>query len=187
MSILKNINIRIKALKYNLEQLNEAYEMTTRDAGIESGIKYDQQYPYNDETLALFRKKDELKKSRVEKLYFNIFNYTQVFFSLKDYMKKGYPEKEQVIESFFSDKDSSDKARKDISNHLKHNPQMDIKYATGQVEREERKEGDKRKVIIHFRETWFYRGIDSVEYCNKIYNELINLINDEFSDLKTSE
>ncbi len=64
MSINENVNIRIKALKYNLDQLNEAYELIAIDVVIEAGMEYEKQYPYNDETLAIIRKQDELKKSR---------------------------------------------------------------------------------------------------------------------------
>jgi hypothetical protein len=184
MPIDEKINIRIKALKFNLDELNESYNLTARDVVIETGMEYGKQYPYNEETLAIIRKQDELKKMREERLHFTILNFTQVFYSVKEYLKKGYPEKKQKVEDFFSNNELGIKARKDISNDLKHNPQNDIKYGFGQVGKEETKDGTKRITKIYFKHTWFYNGIDSVEYCNNLYKEFSRFIHDEFPNIQ---
>ncbi|HBL73962.1 MAG: hypothetical protein A2W90_12205 [Bacteroidetes bacterium GWF2_42_66] len=183
MSIDEKINIRIKALKFNLDELNEAYNLTTRDVVTETGMEYGKQYLYNEETLSIIRKQDKLKKEREERLHFTILNFTQVFYSVKEYLKKGYPEKRQKVEDFFSNIGLGNKARKDISNDLKHNPQNDIKYGFGEVGKEETKDGTKRITKIYFKHTWFYGGIDSVEYCNNLYKELSRFIHDEFPNI----
>ena len=74
MSIDEKINIRIKALKFNLDELNKAYNLTTRDVVTETGMEYGKQYPYNEETLSIIRKQEELKKEREERLHFTILN-----------------------------------------------------------------------------------------------------------------
>jgi hypothetical protein len=183
MSIDEKINIRIKALKFNLDELNEAYNLTTRDVVTETGMEYGKQYPYNEETLSIIRQQNKLKKEREERLHFKILNFTQVFYSIKEFLKKGYPEKKQKVEDFFSDTELGNKARKDISNDLKHNPENDLKYGFGQVGKEEIRDGTKRIKKIYFKHSWFYRGIDSVEYCNNLYKELSNFIHVEFPNI----
>jgi hypothetical protein len=183
---LKNskVDIRIKALKFNLDQLNSAYLETIRDSVTDTGIEYHKQYPYNDETRAMFKKHEDLKKSREEILFFTIFNFTQVYYSVKEYLKKEDPSQKDKIETFFCDRPLGFKARKDISNDLKHNPSNDLTYAFGQVgPTETTREGSSLVIRTNYRETWFYYGVDSVDYCNRLYKELIEFVDKEISSV----
>jgi hypothetical protein len=176
----KKIDIRIKALRFNLDHLNSAYADTTRDSVVDTGIEYGKEYPYNDETRELFKKHEDLKKSREEILFFTIFNFTQVYYSIKEYLKKEYPSQKEKIEAFFSDRPLGFMARKDISNDLKHNPSNDIQYKIGQIAKTEKfREGTSLIIRTNYRETWFYYGIDSVEYCNHLYKELSEFMDKE--------
>jgi hypothetical protein len=189
ISVLRNekIDIRLRALKFNLEQLNLAYNETTRDAVIDSGIEYGKKYPYNAETLNILRKRDELQKSREDKLFFTVFNFTQVYYSLKEYLRKEYPARKEKIEIFYSSRPLGFAGRKEISNDLKHNPSNDLRYGFGQVGEEEKvREGSKLIIRMKYKHTWFYYGIDSVEYCNNLYKELMEFITTEFHDLRSS-
>lgn len=179
----KKVDIRIRALKFNLDQLNAAYAETTRDSVVDTGFEYGKQYPYNDETRALIKMHEDLKKSREDILFFTIFNFTQVYYSIKEYLRKEYPTQKERIEQFFSDRPLGFKARKDISNDLKHNPSNDLQYGIGKIGKDETfMDGKKLIVRTNYKETWFYYGVDSVEYCNHLYTQLIELMNKEISD-----
>lgn len=173
--------MRLRALKFNLEQLNSAYNETTRDSVIDSGLEYGKNYPYNEGTYDMLDEPDKLRKSREDMLFFTIFNFTQVFYSIKEYLKAGYPNKKVEIENFFSTRQLGFTERKAISNDLKHNPSSDLKYEHGQIgESQTRREGRKLKIMTYYRWTWFYYGVDSVEYCNTLYKELIDFLTKEF-------
>lgn len=176
------VDIRIRALKFNLDRLNLAYEESRRDSFTDVGMEYNKQYPYN-EAQKLIKKQEELKKSREDVLFFTILNFTQVFYSIKEYLRMEYPSKKDKIENFFSNKPVGFefKARKDISNDLKHNPANDLKYGFGQIGKTETKiEGSTMFITTRSRETWFYYELDSVEHCNNLYNDVIQFMETEF-------
>jgi len=185
--VFKNnkVDIRLRALKFNLDQLNSAYDETTRDSVTDAGLEYGVEYPYNDDTFDMLDKPDKLRKSREDVIFFTILNFTQVFYSVKEYLKKEYPLKKSEIENFFSSRHLNLKARKEISNDLKHNPSADLKYQSGQIGKEETKrEGTTVTTTVNYRRTWFYYGIDSVDYCNNLYSDLIDFLTKEFRNVK---
>jgi hypothetical protein len=177
----KKIDIKIRGLKFNLDQINTFYEETLRDVVSDSGMEYGKKYPLNSQTIELFNYQDKLQKSREEKLFFSIFNFTQIYYSIKDYLKKEFPERKDKIEGFYSTKLLGLKARKDISNDLKHNPENDLKYDFRFVDRQHYIEGRTKHIKLNLKNSWFYHDIDSVEYCNKLYKELLDFLTTEFT------
>jgi len=176
----RKIDIRIRALKFNLDQINTFYEETLRDVVSDTGMEYGKKYPLNSQTIELLNNQKKLQKSREDKLFFSVFNFTQVYYSIKDYLKKEFPDRKDKIEGFFSSRIVGLKARKDISNDLKHNPENDLKYDTRLVDKQEYIEGRTKHVKFNLKNSWFYYDIDAVEYCNKLYKELLDFISIEF-------
>ncbi len=178
----KKVDLRLKTLKHNIDAVNECNNDTLKDTVLECGIGYHKKYPYNEETINLFNKHEALQKHREEKLFSSILNFTQTFYSIKEYLVKEYPSKEVIIENFFSNEKVKMKSRKEISNDLKHNPEKDLKFGIGEVSREIILEPKKRIEKINMRKTWFYSGIDAVEYCNILFRELLELIEINFNE-----
>lgn len=176
----EKIDIRLRALKFNLDQINDAYEQTFRDYITDTGLEYGKQYPYNEQTIKIVQRAEELKKSREDMLFFYIFNFTQVYYSLKEYLRKEYPAKKGEIEAFYSTRQVGFQARKDMSNDLKHNPTKDLKYEQRTVDIQKSREGNVLRTTYISKQSWFYYEIDSVEYCNKLYKELTDFIRTEF-------
>jgi len=181
MNLSQPLSLRFKTLKFNLDGLNDAYEQTKRDPILDSGLNYNTKYPYNDKTRKLFRSAENLKRDREEILFHHIFNFTQTLFSIKDYLKKEVPEIKQDVENFFSNDKINNITRKTISNDLKHNPQMDLKYDFREVGNKTYIDGKTLKTEITMKQSWFYADLDSVEYCNKLYEELIDFMKDKFN------
>lgn len=176
------VDLRLKTLKHNMDTVNEYYNDTLKDTVLECGIEYHKKYPYNDETINLFNKHKALQKHREEKLFSSIFNFTQTFYSIKEYLVKEYPSKKSITENFFSNEKVNMKSRKEISNDLKHSPDKDLKFGIGEVSREIILEPKKRIEKINMRKTWFYSGIDAVEYCNILFRELLEFIEINFNE-----
>lgn len=177
----KKIEQRIKSLRFNIEDINSNYEATLKDAYLECGIEYGKSYPYNDETFKLMRKVDELEMFRRDRLFSAILNFTQTLYSLKEYLRKVYPQKKDNIEAFFSNNELKVIARKDISNDLKHNPDKDLKYGIDIVGREIVIENNKQVEKIELKRTWFYSGIDSVDLCNHLFKDTLEFVEKSFS------
>lgn len=171
---------RLKTLQFNLEDINTCYDNTLKDTFLEVGIEIDKPYILNYETYKLFNKERELRKLYKDKLFSSILNFTQTYYSLKEYLRKEFPQKKDIIEDFFSNKKVNLIARKDICNDLKHNPEKDLKYGLEEVNRETIKEPKQIKINIEFRRTWFYSGIDSVEHCNTLFKDLLKFIEAHF-------
>lgn len=178
----KKFERRLKTLQFNIDDVNNCYQKTLKDTYIECGIEYNKSYPLNEETYNRLNKQKELKQFQEDKLYTSIFNFTQTYYSIKEFLRKKFPQKKKVIEDFFSNEKVGQIARKNICNDLKHNPEKDLKYGIGEVSRETRKEPGKQMTRITFRETWFYAGIDSVEHCNKLFYELLSFIEENFNE-----
>jgi hypothetical protein len=176
VALHKNIEQRLKALKFNLDDLNNCYSETLKDSYIECGIEYNKKYPYNQETLDLIKQPEILNELRKDKLFCSILNFTQTYYSIKEYLRKEYPQNKKNIENFFSEKSLGIITRKGISNDLKHNPQNDIVYKFGVVGKEKIIEPGKITEVTHFKHTWFYAGLDSVDLCNNLYIDLIKFI-----------
>ena len=64
-------------------------------------------------------------------------------------------------------------SRKSISIDLKHNPSNDLEFDTRIVRKETIIEHQKTTHISYLGHSWFYKNIESVEYCHKLYTELI--------------
>jgi len=168
------------ALKLGLEEIEAAYQETLKDSQLELGLMYDT-YPLDETHNALFKQAEDITKKRKEDLYYRIFCFSQVVFSLKDYLKKSYPVHTGKIESFFSDPREGGIIIKEMSNDMKHNPKLDLKY--GLVIKSTKTE------IINRRQTtttyanfnWSYRGIDSIDHCNYIYKEIRHFLQEDLS------
>lgn len=182
MTLNPKIVQRLKALRFNIEELNNWYNETQHDSFLECGIEYNKKYPYNEETLELFKKPELLDELKKDKLFCSILNFTQTYYSIKEYLCKEYPLKKKIIEDFYSDKSLGIVKRKGISNDLKHNPQNDIVFKFGVVGREKRIEPGKTVEITHYKNTWFYAGIDSVDLCNNLCAELLEFIQEKIDE-----
>lgn len=70
--------------------------------------------------------------------------------------------------------------RKQIANDMKHNPKKDIIYdfkKTGEVINHS---GNRTEHITYMKHSFFYGEHESVEYCAKLYKELIAFVNELF-------
>ncbi len=172
---------RLKTLQFNLDDINDCYDNSLKDTFLEVGLGYHKQYPLNEETYRLFNKEQELKKLLEDKLFSSVFNFTQTYYSIKEYLREEFPEMKQIIEDFFSNEKIGLIARKDICNDLKHNPEKDLMYGLGEVRKVSFTEPEQVAINIEFRRTWFYSGIDSVEHCNLLFKELKTFIEANFN------
>jgi hypothetical protein len=171
---------RLKTLRFNIDDINHSYDNTLKDTFLEVGLEYHKQYPANDETYRLFNKEQELRSLYKDKLFSSIFNFTQTYYSIKEYLVKEFPQKKEIIEDFFSNEKIGLLTRKAICNDLKHDPKKDLKYEFGEVSKQTFTEPGQVVIKIEFRRTWFYSGIDSVEHCNVLYKELKRFIEVDF-------
>jgi hypothetical protein len=179
---------RLKKLQVDINGVNLCYEETLRDAYADCGMEYNKSVPYNEENIKknneMERNGKELEEQRAEKLYDQIFNFSQTFFSIKDYLKNIHPQHSAIIEDFFSNEKRGGIARKDISNDLKHNPQNDLVYDRHEAEitlhykmiDAERIVPIGKTISFETQKKWHYKGIYSVEYCNLLYSELLAFI-----------
>lgn len=172
MKVNQNIQQRLKSLRLNMNEINLAYKDLTRDYILDSGIEYDKQYPDNKESQVLFQKAEDLFQSRKDKLFTAVFNFTQTFFSLKEYLIAQSPDRKNEIEDFFSNEKKNSISRKSISNDLKHNPNEDLKFDARVVKTEIKNEPGRTTHISYMRHSWFYGKFETVEYCQKLYKDL---------------
>ena len=175
----RKIQIRLRALTIALNEIDTAFKETKRDVFLELGFEYNIPYPETPQNRALHKKMDSIKRERQEVLYYRIFCFSQVIYSLKEYLKKLYPEKKKIIESFFSDQIEGAIPIKDIANDLKHNPEKDMRF--GFVVKNKKTETVDRKIIttINYNFNWHYEGLDSIDYCKSIYKEIYKFIREE--------
>lgn len=180
MTMNKKIALRLKKLQGERENMWRFYTATFQDAYADVGMDYTKEYPYNEVSIKMFNQlsseAEKLEVERQEKLYGEIFNFTQTYFSFKDYLKNLYPTQKSIIEDFFSNEKRDGIARKDICNDLKHNPENDLEYLNDETETTILP--NKIVYIASNQKRWVYRKeIYSVEYCNILYNELIDFLN----------
>ncbi len=180
MKINQSIHQRIKSLGINLNEINQAYKELTRDYVLDSGIEYEKEYPDNEATHAMFKRAEDLYQLRKDKLFTAVLNFTQTFYSLKDYLLKQSPDKKIEIENFFSNEKQNSVSRKSISNDLKHEPSADLKFDARVVKTEIKKEPGKETHISYMRQSWFYGKLETVEYCKQLYNDFIAFMNKTF-------
>ena len=177
----QNIKIRVNALKMGLEEIEAAFQETRKDSWLEVGIVYDKPYTLDETNNALFRQADAITKKRKNALYYRIFCFSQVVFSLKDYLKKSDPVHTGKIESFFSDPGEGGIIIKEMSNDMKHNPKLDLKY--GPVIKSTKTELINRRQMTttYANFNWSYQGIDSIDHCKYIYNKILHFLQEDLS------
>jgi hypothetical protein len=179
MTMNQKIALRLKKLQGERENMWRFYTETFFDAYADVGMDYTKTYQYNEESIKMFNQlsseAEKLEIERYEKLYGEIFNFTQTFFSFKEYLKKIYPQHFQIIEDFFSNEKREGIARKDICNDLKHNPENDLEYKRDYPETTILP--NKKEYRFYNHKRWVYKkDIYSVEYCNILYNELLDFL-----------
>src|ERR1035437_7637780 len=91
----------LKVLQFDINDINLFYNDSLRDPYTDCRIEYIKPYPLNDETLNLEH------KIREYKLYCRIFNFTQTYYSIYQYLRGKYSKKvdlqrNKIIEDFFS-------------------------------------------------------------------------------------
>ncbi|HCB44968.1 MAG TPA: hypothetical protein DEP37_00920 [Algoriphagus sp.] len=179
----RQIQIRLRALKIALDEIDIAFRETKKDAFLEIGFKYDVPYPETSQNRALHKKVDLIRREREDILYYRIFCFTQVVYSLKDYLKKIYPLKKREIESFFSDQIDGSIPKKGLANDLKHNPDKDLKF--GFVEKSKKTEIVNRSKIttINFNFNWKYQGLDTIDHCKTVFKEIHQFVRDEIDSV----
>lgn len=177
----QNIKIRVNALKMGLEEIEAAFQETRKDSWLEVGIVYDKPYPLDEIHNALFKQADAITKERKDVLYYRIFCFSQVVFSLKDYLKKSYPVHTGKIESFFSDPREGGITIKQMSNDMKHNPKLDLKY--GLVIKSSKSEIiNKTQIMTTYANfNWGYQKIDSIDYCKYLYKEICHFLKNDLA------
>lgn len=176
MKINQSTFQRLKALGFNMNEIDLAYQDLIKDYVQEVGIVYDTWYPENGETENLFNKAEELYQLRKDKLYTAVFNFTQTFYALKECLLSQSPNEKDKIENFFSNEKKKSISRKDIANDLKHDPIKDLKFDSRVVKMEIIKEPNKETHISYMRRSWFYGEHETVEYCRELYNDLLNFM-----------
>lgn len=172
------ISARIFAIRYNLREVNRAYEASTRDAFLDAGLEYNKEY--KDDVW--YRQKEfeyqMLQRVRNLELFTAILNFTQSFYSLKDYLKKSFPQFKNKIEEFFSRENNSMKSRKSISNDLKHNPKNDVEYRFEKTGHETVHTPGKILSTTYMKHSWFYGNNESVEHCSLLFSDLLSFLNE---------
>lgn len=179
----RQIHIRLNGLKIALKEIEDAFCELKKDAFLEMGFEYDTPIPETPQNRALHKKVDLIRMEREDILYYRIFCFTQVAYSLKDYLKKIYPLKKLEIESFFSDQIDGAIPKKDIANDLKHNPKNDMKF--GFVEKSKKTEIVNRSKIttINFNFNWNYQGLDTIDHCKTVFKEIHQFVRDEIDSM----
>jgi hypothetical protein len=168
----------LKVLQFDINDINLFYKDSLRDAYIDCGIEYNKQYPLNDETLNRERKIHELKKLREDKLYCRVFNFTQTYYAIYQFLTGKYSKKvnlqsNKIIEDYFSKDKRSGMTRIEICNGLKHNPKKDLKYKIHITKQEIASKTTRQIIYTNRGPTWFYENVDSVGHCNTLYKELL--------------
>jgi hypothetical protein len=171
----------LKVLQFDINDIKLFYNDSLRDPYIDCGIEYNKQYPLNDGTLNLERKIQKLKKLREDKLYCRIFNFTQTYYSIYQYLigkytKKVDPQRNKIIEDFFTNEKKGGINRIEICNGLKHNPKKDLEHKTHLAKEEIVSQSQRQIIYTNRGQTWFYEHIDSVALCNDLYNELLTFL-----------
>lgn len=181
MKISTNIYQRLKSLRLTLKNIDQYYNDIAKDHYIDAGIDYTMEYPDNDETHAMFKRAEDLYQLRKDKLFTEIFSFSQTFCSLKDYLNGYAPSKKSLIENFFSNEKINLLSRKQMANDLKHNPKKDLVFDIRVVKKETIKEPGKITHISYIKHSWFYDKIEAVEYCHQLYVDLIIFMKANFS------
>jgi hypothetical protein len=171
----------LKVLQFDITDINLFYNDSLRDPYIDCGIEYNKPYQLNDETLNLEHKIQELKNLREDKLYSRIFNFTQTYYSIYQYLKGKYtkrvdPQRNKIIEDFFTNEKKRKINRIEICNGLKHNPKKDLEYKTHLAKEEIVSQSQRQIIYANRGQTWFYEHIDSVALCRDLYSELVMFI-----------
>jgi hypothetical protein len=174
----EQITRRRFALKYNLDQLKIANEQTKRDSFLDVGLEYGVKYEDNEWYHEKEKSYQILKREREYIFFTYIVNFTQCYYMIKEYINKLYPQYKDEVERFFSNPDNLNLPRKSISNDLKHKPQFDIEYDLKEVHRETTREGNKIVHKSYVKHSWFYKNLETVEYCTRLFDELENFIED---------
>lgn len=180
MKLSRNVYQRLKSLKLNLDEVDKCKDDLKRDYIKDVGLEYDIWYPDNEESQALFREGEDLYELRKDHLFKTVFNFSQNFYSLKEYLIEYEPKKVGVIEDFFSNENNDQLSRKQISNDLKHNPNNDLEFDSRIVKKESIIEHHKTTHISYIGHSWFYGKVETVEYCHKLYAELIQFLEKNF-------
>jgi hypothetical protein len=90
----RQIHIRLNGLKIAMKEIEAVFCELKKDAFLEMGFEYDTSIPETPQNRALHKKVDLIRREREDILYYRIFCFTQVVYSLKDYMKKILSSKE---------------------------------------------------------------------------------------------
>lgn len=172
----------LKVLQFDINDINLYYADTLKDPFIEHGMEYHKKYTVTDEFRKLVQECDNIQRTREEKLYCRIFNFTQTYYSIYKYLTGKYTKKidsqqNKIIEDYFAIDKKAGIVRTEISNALKHNPKKDLIYKTKMVKDEMVSQSGKQIIITNHYKTWFYDGIDTVEHYNALYNELLEFLN----------
>ena len=177
----ERISIRLFALKYNLENLTESYEETKKDAFLEVEFQYYVEYEDNES----FRKREQEYRSLVktrEYVFFTwLLNFTQCFYSLKEYLINLQVIEKRKVEEFFSRPASKGLSRKQTANDLKHNPDKDAKYDFQVVKKEKIIDGNTVRNNMYYKKSWFYEDREAVEHCTALFNDLFGFIKQNLS------
>lgn len=178
--ISEKIDLRINGLKYSLQKIESLYLKTLDDVYLEFGFKYGVKYAFNQEYLEKWQLMRIHKKQKEQNLYYEIFSFSQLYYSTKEYLKKYFPEKSKLIENFYSNEKIHGFSRKDLSNDLKHNPNKDMKFRRVKYMEEKEVTGKLHKTTMYFKNTWEYQGMDSIILCESLYKELDSFLKKEF-------
>lgn len=170
------IEIRIFALNHNLRQMAYAEHEMTRDAFTDVGLEYETNYEENAWFRAKIAEYENLNKVRKYTLFTYIYNFTQCYYGLKEYLAKLIPREKHSIEDFFSNISTQYGIRKQIANDLKHKPSKDLDFDWRRVA----KATIRKKGIIqhtsHYNNTWFYGDKEAVEHCKRMYDDLVGFL-----------
>ncbi len=180
MRLNRIVHQRLKSLRLNLNEVDKFYTDLKMDYIKDTGIDYNTWYPDNEETRILFKRADDLYSLRKDQLFTAIFNFSQTFYSLKEYLIVYDPIKEGLIEDFFSNEKTDMLSRKQIANDLKHDPNNDLIFDSRVVKNEIIKEPGKITHISYLSHSWFYRNLETVEYCQRLYKELLTFLEKSF-------
>jgi hypothetical protein len=169
-------SLRLKTLQFDIEEVNRYYKETRKIPLPEIRVEDGNSVSF-EEMGKLLIKQYDTQSPEVEKLYSRIFNFTQTFYSIKEYLKKIYPEQEQCIEDFFSNElFYLPFSRKDISNDLKHHPDLkDLKLKNLSVGRSQYPDCSYSIFFLSDMD-WFYGNINAVPFCNNLYKELLEFL-----------
>lgn len=101
MELSRKVNQRLKSLRLNLEEVDKCKEELRRDYIKDVGLEYDVDYPDNVENQALFKKGEDLYELRKDHLFRTVFNFSQNYYSLKEFLLEFKPEKKETLKISF--------------------------------------------------------------------------------------